>query len=230
MTVKLHTVNIAGNLHDAARAINRWGWAEYVLTLESTSGFNTVAVFRMPAAKVYEIREGNPAYTANPHHDDYTGPADPYSMFYTGGSERANPESSSAHSPSVSSATAPVLTKTGAASQELATALSQAHAPVAAHSTENPSSDNSTGAAPESGTATTASPSEPAGTIGGAQITGDDEPAKTPAPVPPKPARRKAVTAEKAAADAAEVQQQVERPTLTPESQAAMDNLPAWAR
>lgn len=81
MALKLHTVNIGGNLHDAATAINRWGWAEYLIHLDSVSGYNTIAVFRMPAEKVNQIRADMPSYVADPHHDDYRGPADPYSIF-----------------------------------------------------------------------------------------------------------------------------------------------------
>lgn len=84
MALKLHTVNIGGNLHDAATAINRWGWAEYLIHLDAVSGYNTIAVFRMPADKVNQIRADMPSYVADPHHDDYRGPADPYSIFSTG--------------------------------------------------------------------------------------------------------------------------------------------------
>lgn len=213
MSLKLHTMNIGGNLHEAATAINKWGLAEYVIHLDYSGGI-TVAVFRMPANKVYEIRTNSPSYAADPHHDDYHGPADPYSAFYTGGSERANPEPSSAPAQSASSANAPDQAKTNAASQVLADALNQTHAPVAEHSTVAPSSGNSTGEAPSSGIATTASPSEPA---------------KEPAPIPPKPTRKRA-NAEKAAAEADAAQAVTERPEMSPETQAAMDNLPAWAR
>lgn len=228
MSLKLHTMNIGGNLHEAATAINKWGLAEYLIHLDYMNGM-TVAVFRMPANKVYEIRTNSPSYAADPHHDDYHGPVDPYSAFYTGGSERANPEPSSAPAQSASSANAPDQAKTNAASQVLADALNQTHAPVAEHSTVAPSSGNSTGEAQSSGTATTASPSEPAGTIGGAQMVGNDEPAKEPAPIPPKPTRKRA-NAEKAAAEADAAQAVTERPEMSPETQAAMDNLPAWAR
>lgn len=213
MSLKLHTMNIGGNLHEAATAINKWGLAEYLIHLDYMNGM-TVAVFRMPANKVYEIRTNSPSYAADPHHDDYHGPVDPYSAFYTGGSERANPEPSSAPAQSASSANAPDQAKTNAASQVLADALNQTHAPVAEHSTVAPSSGNSTGEAPSSGTATTASPSEPA---------------KEPAPIPPKPTRKRA-NAEKAAAEADAAQAVTERPEMSPETQAAMDNLPAWAR
>lgn len=76
--MKLHTQNFAGNLHEAATTINRWGWAEYLIHLESVSGHSTIAVFKMPAGKVHEIRALDPAYVADPHHDDYQGPVDPY--------------------------------------------------------------------------------------------------------------------------------------------------------
>lgn len=82
MTIKLHTENIAGNLHQAASIINQWGWAEYVIGLDCPTGSTTIAVFKMPAAKVHEIRNSKPSYWADPHHDDYTGPADQYSSDY----------------------------------------------------------------------------------------------------------------------------------------------------
>lgn len=79
--LKLHSVNIGGNLHAATGAINRWGWAEYLVHLDSVSGSNTIAIFRMPAQKVWDIRENDPSFIADPHHDDYRGAPDPYSMF-----------------------------------------------------------------------------------------------------------------------------------------------------
>lgn len=79
MTLKLHSVNIAGNLHDAATAINTWGWAEYLHTLSYVGDYNTIAVFRMPAEKVYELRAQSASYVADVRHDDYRGPVDVYS-------------------------------------------------------------------------------------------------------------------------------------------------------
>jgi hypothetical protein len=76
---KLHTVNFDGNLHYAAAVINSWGWAEYVMSLHPTIDHTaTVAVFRMPAAKVHELRHADGS--DNPGFDDYTGPVDPYSV------------------------------------------------------------------------------------------------------------------------------------------------------
>lgn len=80
MALKLHTENVPGNLHQAAITINSWGWAEYVLAMEMVGSY-TVTVFKMPAAKVHEIRAGN-GHTLDPHHDDYTGPDDPYASDY----------------------------------------------------------------------------------------------------------------------------------------------------
>lgn len=81
MTLKLHSVNIGGNLHVASGVINKWGWAEYLIHLESVSGYNTIAIFRMPAEKVHQIRTDDRSYVADPHHDDYRGPTDQFSMF-----------------------------------------------------------------------------------------------------------------------------------------------------
>lgn len=78
MSLKLHVETIPGNLFFAATTINKWGWAEYLVGMEFTPGGSTQAVFKMPAAKVHEIRANNPSYVADPHHDDYTGPDDPY--------------------------------------------------------------------------------------------------------------------------------------------------------
>lgn len=80
MALKLHTENVPGNFHQAAMTINSWGWAEYVLAMEMAGDY-TVTVFKMPAAKVHEIRAGL-GYIADPHHDDYTGPDDPYVSDY----------------------------------------------------------------------------------------------------------------------------------------------------
>jgi len=80
--MKLHTQNFGGNLHEAATTINRWGWAEYLIHLESVSSGNTIAVFKMPAGKVHEIRASTASYVADPHHDDYAGPADPWASDY----------------------------------------------------------------------------------------------------------------------------------------------------
>lgn len=80
MALKLHTENVPGNLHQAAITINSWGWAEYVLAMEMVGSY-TVTVFKMPAAKVHEIRAGN-GHTLDPHHDDYTGPDDPHASDY----------------------------------------------------------------------------------------------------------------------------------------------------
>ena len=66
---KLHTENFGGNVHATATAINKLGWARYVLSMES-SGFNTVVVFLMPAQMVWEIREASKSFVTDPRHDD----------------------------------------------------------------------------------------------------------------------------------------------------------------
>lgn len=66
---KLHTENYGGNLHATAVAINKLGLADYVLAM-SSSGGNTVVVFRMPARMVYRVRESQSSYVGDPHHDD----------------------------------------------------------------------------------------------------------------------------------------------------------------
>lgn len=77
MSLKLHTVNITGNLHLAASTVNSWGWAEWLVAMHFAPNENTtIAVFKMPAAKVHELRA---EWADDPHFDDYTGPADPYS-------------------------------------------------------------------------------------------------------------------------------------------------------
>lgn len=52
----LHSETIVGNTHQAIRYINKRGWADYVISLHTT-GFNTVAVYRMPAGMVIKARE-----------------------------------------------------------------------------------------------------------------------------------------------------------------------------
>ena len=71
---KLHTENIAGNIHDSATLINKRGWAGYLVTIHST-GFNSVAVFKMPSELVYSVRSEDKSYVADPHHDDPKGEA-----------------------------------------------------------------------------------------------------------------------------------------------------------
>jgi hypothetical protein len=55
---KIYTENFSGNLHAAARIINEFGWAEYLITVNS-NGHNTVAVFKMPAKLVDELNSRN---------------------------------------------------------------------------------------------------------------------------------------------------------------------------
>lgn len=82
MSVKLHTILITGNVFQASNAINRWGLAEYLVSMVAVgTGHNTAAVFRMPSEKVHQLRAENPAYGANPNDDDYTGPPDPFSQY-----------------------------------------------------------------------------------------------------------------------------------------------------
>jgi len=64
---KLHTQNFDGDLHESSTAINKKGWAEYVVVMDY-SGYNTVVVFKMPAEMVYKIRRYSDDY--DPHHDD----------------------------------------------------------------------------------------------------------------------------------------------------------------
>jgi len=67
--MKLHTENYSGNLHETAVQINKQGFADYVIAMDST-GRNTVVVFRMPSELVWELREKNVSYVTDPHHDD----------------------------------------------------------------------------------------------------------------------------------------------------------------
>lgn len=66
---KIHTENICGNLHSAAVWINKQGWAEYLLQMEFSGG-STLAVFRMPAELVHDIRAKSAAYIPESNHDD----------------------------------------------------------------------------------------------------------------------------------------------------------------
>lgn len=98
MQTKLHTENIGGNLHQAATVINKWGWAEYVVTLDYSGG-TTVAVFKMPAEKVHEIRENSPYFNTDPHYDDYHGAPDPYSSTAISGAIPASEPASTTEPP-----------------------------------------------------------------------------------------------------------------------------------
>jgi hypothetical protein len=66
---KLHTENVPGNLHAAASTVNKWGWADYVVAMDFSTGY-TVVVFRMPDELVWDIRRNSQSYAADPHHDD----------------------------------------------------------------------------------------------------------------------------------------------------------------
>ena len=68
--MKIYTENIPGNLHRAATIINKRGWAEHLVQMESNGGQYTVAVFKMPSAYVYEIRGRDPSFAGDIHHDD----------------------------------------------------------------------------------------------------------------------------------------------------------------
>ncbi len=57
MAFKLYTHNLGGNIHEAARWVNKRGWAEYLLAIEGISGNHTMCVFRMPLEMVNKIRE-----------------------------------------------------------------------------------------------------------------------------------------------------------------------------
>lgn len=67
--MKLHTETLNGNLFDASTIINKRGWANYLVTLQS-SGMYTIAVFIMPDEMVYEIRRRNQSFVSDVHHDD----------------------------------------------------------------------------------------------------------------------------------------------------------------
>ena len=60
MKTKLHTENLAGNLHMASNTVNRLGLAKYVIAMEG-AGAATVVVFRMPAGLVARLRAETPS-------------------------------------------------------------------------------------------------------------------------------------------------------------------------
>lgn len=53
--MKIYTENVPGNTHAAAHYVNKRGWAEYLLQME-TSGNYTICVFRMPTERVNAVR------------------------------------------------------------------------------------------------------------------------------------------------------------------------------
>ncbi len=53
--MKLHTMNLAGNLHEAAVTLNKLDLADYVLCMSST-GHNTIVVLRMERMLVHRLR------------------------------------------------------------------------------------------------------------------------------------------------------------------------------
>lgn len=67
--MKLHTENMNGNLHQVAEIINKFGWADYVVTMYPVS-LMTVVVFKMPDDIVHTIRQNSRSYIGDPHCDD----------------------------------------------------------------------------------------------------------------------------------------------------------------
>jgi len=53
----LYTMNFGDNLHGCAKRINQLGWADYVVQIEYTGGFNSVIVFRLPADVLKQAQE-----------------------------------------------------------------------------------------------------------------------------------------------------------------------------
>lgn len=68
--MKLHTGTFAGNIHKAANAINRLGYAQYLIYMDNDGGYTT-CVFKMPDEKVWQLRRESEVHIADPHHDDY---------------------------------------------------------------------------------------------------------------------------------------------------------------
>jgi hypothetical protein len=52
-STRLVTRNYGGNLHESAIAINAESLSDYVLSMDSPSGHNTIVVFRIPYAEQF---------------------------------------------------------------------------------------------------------------------------------------------------------------------------------
>jgi hypothetical protein len=54
--IVLHSLNIAGNLHEASTALNSLGLAPYVLVMQSNGGNYTVVVLRLPLSEKLDLQ------------------------------------------------------------------------------------------------------------------------------------------------------------------------------
>lgn len=70
MKEKLHTESFGGNVHETATIVNKRGWAPYLISLHSSTGTLTIAVFRMPVEVVNRIRANTRSYIKEQIHAD----------------------------------------------------------------------------------------------------------------------------------------------------------------
>jgi len=66
---KIYVVSYGGNKFSAATAINKQGFADYVLDMHFT-GSSTIVTYRMPAELVHSLRENDRSFAAEPNFDD----------------------------------------------------------------------------------------------------------------------------------------------------------------
>ena len=45
---KLVSMTVSGNLHDVARCINTFGWADFFVQAEYSGGYNSTVLLRLP--------------------------------------------------------------------------------------------------------------------------------------------------------------------------------------
>jgi len=106
--MKLHTMNLGGNLHIASRYLNKHGLAKYVVSMDCLTGSNVIVVLRASAAQVNKWREEQNHMPETIHEDDppktkkqkeraSPAPKDGADAFLQGWGPESNPWSSTMH-------------------------------------------------------------------------------------------------------------------------------------
>lgn len=104
--MKLHTMNLGGNLHIASRYLNKMGLAQYVVHMESVSNGSVIVVLRARDEQVNKWRREQGYIPDSIHEDDppaskvqreRPAPKDGAEAFVSGWGVGANPWMSGTH-------------------------------------------------------------------------------------------------------------------------------------
>lgn len=104
--MKLHTMNLGGNLHTVCSYLNKMGLAKYVVALDCHEGRNTIAVLRASVHQVNKWRAEQNHIPETIHDDDppaskvqreRPAPKDGAEAFASGWGVGANPWMSGTH-------------------------------------------------------------------------------------------------------------------------------------